>query len=142
LYEIKPTIDISADDEFAFIKSCQYGRLDVAKWLYKIKPTIIINNINNITNITNITNQIMIKWLITLNSDITYKIIDGIYILYKRIKTIKIDNIVFNDKCCVCLEEPNCLTECKHEMCLECVDRLKEYICPLCRKLFDFCYIK
>ena len=112
-----------------FRYSCKNGHLDVAKWLYEIKPTIIINNINNITN------QIMIKWLITLNSDITYKIIDGIYILYKRIKTIKIDNIVFNDKCCVCLEEPNCLTECKHEMCLECVDRLKEYICPLCRKI-------
>ena len=81
-------------------------------------------------------------WLITINSDITYKIIDGIYILYKRIKTIKIDNIVFNDKCCVCLEEANCLTECNHNMCLECVDRLKEHICPLCRKQFDFCYVK
>ena len=81
-------------------------------------------------------------WVITINSDITYKIIDGIYILYKRIKTIKIDNIVFNDKCCVCLEEPNCLTECNHDMCLECVDRLKEHICPLCRKQFDFCYVK
>jgi len=43
LYKIKPDIDISADDEYAFIGSCENGHLDVAKWLYEIKPDIDIS---------------------------------------------------------------------------------------------------
>ena len=38
-----PTIDISADNEWAFELSCQYGHLEVAKWLLEIKPTINIS---------------------------------------------------------------------------------------------------
>jgi len=109
--------------------------------LIEIKPTINISAIN--ININKITDEKIIKWLVTLNNHgLTYIIIDGQYILYKQIKTIKKENIVFNDKCCVCLEEPNCLTECNHNICLECVNMLKEHICPLCRESFEFCYIK
>jgi len=37
--------------------------------------------------------------------------------------------------------EPNCLTECNHQMCLDCVDSLKEKECPLCRHPFEVCYV-
>jgi len=40
------------------------------------------------------------------------------------------------------LEEPNCLTECNHDMCLKCIDMLREHICPLCRQSFEVCYVK
>jgi len=40
------------------------------------------------------------------------------------------------------LEEPNCLTECNHEICMDCINMLKGHNCPLCRKSFEFCYIK
>ena len=139
LLEIKPTIDISADNEFAFRWSCVKGRLDLVKWLLEIKPTI---DMTSIIDSNNINNQQVIKWLVSLNNHgLTYKIIDGKYKLYKQIKTIKKDNIVFSDKCCVCLEEANCLTECNHEICIGCVNSLKTHNCPLCRKAFKFCYV-
>jgi hypothetical protein len=43
LYETKPTIDISAENEWVFRWACLKGHLDVAQWLYKIKPTIDIS---------------------------------------------------------------------------------------------------
>jgi len=43
LYQIKPAIDISAQNEYAFRKACFYGHLAVAQWLYQIKPTIDIS---------------------------------------------------------------------------------------------------
>ena len=139
LYYQKPDIDISAHDEYAFSCSCINGHLDVAKWLYEIKPTI---DMTSIIDSNNINNQQVIKWLVSLNNHgLTYKIIDGKYKLYKQIKTIKKDNIVFSDKCCVCLEEANCLTECNHEICIDCVNSSKRHNCPLCRKAFKFCYV-
>jgi len=138
LYEIKPDIDISVYYEFAFKNSCKNGHLDVAKWLYEIKPDIDISCID----INDIYNHQIIKWLDSLNKGLTYKIIDGEYKLYKQIKTIKKDNIVFTDNCCVCLEQSNCLTECYHNACLDCINQLKKYICPMCRKEFKFCYVK
>jgi hypothetical protein len=43
LYQIKPTIDISAFQEGAFRWACYKGHLEVAQWLYQIKPTINIS---------------------------------------------------------------------------------------------------
>jgi hypothetical protein len=43
LFEIKPTINISTNNELAFQRACKNGHLHVAKWLLKIKPTIIIS---------------------------------------------------------------------------------------------------
>ena len=41
--QYKLHINISADDEEAFIDACENGNLDVAQWLYQIKPTIDIS---------------------------------------------------------------------------------------------------
>jgi hypothetical protein len=40
LYQIKPAIDISANNSTAFRLACSAGHLDIAQWLYKIKPII------------------------------------------------------------------------------------------------------
>jgi hypothetical protein len=39
---VKPTIDISALNEDAFIWASSFGNLKVAQWLLKVKPTINI----------------------------------------------------------------------------------------------------
>lgn len=44
LLEVKPDIDISADDENAFCCVCAHGHLHAAKWLLEIKPDIVISN--------------------------------------------------------------------------------------------------
>ena len=42
LYQIKPTLDISAANEYTFQCACSNGHLEVAQWLYQIKPTLDI----------------------------------------------------------------------------------------------------
>lgn len=47
LLEIKPNINISVENEFAFKFACSNGHLNIAKWLLEIKPTININSCSN-----------------------------------------------------------------------------------------------
>ena len=35
---MKPTINVSANNEFAFRRSCHYGQLEVAQWLRSLDP--------------------------------------------------------------------------------------------------------
>ena len=42
LLTVKPNIDISANNEYAFCCVCEYGHLEVAQWLLSIKPDIYI----------------------------------------------------------------------------------------------------
>jgi len=46
LLQVKPTIDISADNEYAFRSACTGGHLNVAQWLLQVKPTIDISAFN------------------------------------------------------------------------------------------------
>ena len=41
---MKPDINISAKDEHSFLLACDYGHLEVAKWLLSVKPDIDISN--------------------------------------------------------------------------------------------------
>ena len=42
MFGIKPTIDVSANNEYAFKNACENGHLEVVKWLLSIKPDINI----------------------------------------------------------------------------------------------------
>ena len=42
-YKNNPTIDISANSEYAFKYACGNGHLEIAQWLYTINPTINIS---------------------------------------------------------------------------------------------------
>ena len=46
VYELKPTLDISAKNEYAFKVACANGHLQVAQWLYRVKPTLDISAYN------------------------------------------------------------------------------------------------
>jgi hypothetical protein len=39
LYQIKPDIDISADNDCAFSRACENGHLKVSQWLYNLLPS-------------------------------------------------------------------------------------------------------
>ena len=43
MFQIKPNIDISALDEYAFRWACGKGHLNIAQWLLQVKPTIDIS---------------------------------------------------------------------------------------------------
>jgi hypothetical protein len=74
LLEIKPDIDISANNEEAFYNACYNGSIETAKWLLEIKPDINISVNNDYifreccyggnTDVT------IIKWLLEIKPDI------------------------------------------------------------------------
>ena len=43
ILNVHPTLDISAQNEYAFRFACRNGHLQVAQWLYQIKPTLDIS---------------------------------------------------------------------------------------------------
>jgi hypothetical protein len=47
--------------------------------------------------------------------------------------------LIFNDKCCVCNNISNCMTECSHELCVICVKKVKK--CPICRENLTYYYV-
>ena len=73
LLEIKPDIDISANNELAFEYACYFGSIETAKWLLEIKPDINIRIDNdNIFRVCCIrdNNLTIIKWLLEIKPDI------------------------------------------------------------------------
>ena len=45
LIEIKPTIDIRVEHEYAFRSCCRNGYIELSKWLFEMNPTIDISAI-------------------------------------------------------------------------------------------------
>jgi hypothetical protein len=49
----------------------------------------------------------------------------------------KVKAVTFIDRCCICLEDSDCMTECGHELCKTCIKKVKK--CPMCREeLFHY----
>jgi hypothetical protein len=83
LYSIKPDIDISAENEYAFRLACDYNRLDVVRWLHRFKPSeySYLNNDGKI-----------IRWPPPPHAlhAITYKSVNEIVICRHKLKYYKI----------------------------------------------------
>jgi hypothetical protein len=60
-------------------------------------------------------------------------------IVKKIILTEKVKNIIFMEKCCICLDDSDCMTECGHELCVICVKKVKK--CPMCREELKCYYV-
>ena len=73
---IKPTIDISARNEYVFIRTCRNGHLDVAKWLLAIKPTINISAEDEYAFRTSCANGRLeiCKWLLSVKPTINISV--------------------------------------------------------------------
>ena len=69
LLEIKPDIDISIENDYAFRMACQEGHIKVAKWLFKINSYINISIENDYAfRMSCIRGNIkIIKWIYKLN---------------------------------------------------------------------------
>ena len=150
LLEIKPTINISAYDEFAFHYACNNGYLNVAKWLLKIKPTINISAHNEYAFCEACKNEHLdiVKWLLEYNNEKFIKILStypniaikfGIksieeyfneknYSKIYELCDVMIENMIenisentsANDECIICYEKSNLTTKCNHNYCDEC----------------------
>jgi hypothetical protein len=72
LYEIKPNINISACNDYAFRFACSQGHLNVAQWLYEIKPYINIsaNNDETFRNTCLNGHLVIAQWLCQIKPDI------------------------------------------------------------------------
>jgi hypothetical protein len=72
LYKIKPRINISDINNFAFKYACENNHLDVAQWLYEIKPNINIslNNEEAFRNACSHGNLDMAQWLYKIKPNI------------------------------------------------------------------------
>ena len=71
-YKNNPTIDISANSEYAFKYACANGHLEIAQWLYTINPTINISADDEIAFKWACVNGYLevVQWLFTIKPDI------------------------------------------------------------------------
>ena len=142
LLEIKPDINISITNEYAFRTACKNWHFKVAKWLLKIKPDInILINDDYAFRYSCINRHLKISnWLSSLYPE-RYKILN--VTKYKINYTIINFNItgikvVYDfEKCNICFENDNdIITQCGHKYCYSCIFswfETKNLTCPICR---------
>ena len=120
LYQIKPSINISAGNEEAFRDACLSGHLHVAQWIQSLNPNKYIIVVENNT---------IINYTIHNNNN---KINKSKTIIYK-------DQI---DICPICSETVCELqTSCNHTFCEYCIqtwfNSKQNKICPYCRSCLN-----
>jgi hypothetical protein len=129
-------LDISAEDEEAFRWACYHGHLRLARWLYRIKPSINISaNDEWAFQMACYKGHLRVaQWIRSLNSihNNNNKINKSKTIMYK-------DQI---DICSICSEtECNLQTSCNHTFCESCIqtwfNSKQDKICPCCRSCLN-----
>ena len=146
--EIKPDIDISVDNEYAFRNSCENGHLEIAKWLLEIKPDIDISSWYEYAFRNSCENGYLeiAKWFVSINSDkYTITIKDNDLVSYKVNiiipKTILKSELQQEiEECLVCLTNiSNIYTTCFHLYCKDCIIKWldKNTTCPYCRSVIS-----
>jgi hypothetical protein len=105
-------IDIDANDHATFKASCRYEYIDIMDWLCKIVPSY------------------------TYGFDEDFG--DYCAIIIEKI----IDSAITLNTCCICLEDSDAILDCKHDVCVSCLEQLEIKSCPLCRKSFRKYYVK
>jgi hypothetical protein len=114
LFQIKPTIDISAENEFAFRHACYYGHLQVAQWLVLLNPT---------------------KYKIKVSDDDDGNIV---YEITKELNIRGMKEVSEWEVCPICCEaNADIITECNHSYCETCIRGwlldTTHSSCPTCR---------
>jgi hypothetical protein len=150
LYQIKPDINISADNDEAFRYACKSDHIVMAKWLYEIKPDINISADNDeaFRFVCLHGHLNMAQWLCDLLPSKYHIEILNDRIINCQINPISIDkskNIHINEliKCPICDESNiNVQTSCAHSYCLDCIGKWykNHQKCPLCRQQITHIY--
>jgi hypothetical protein len=148
LHQIKPEINISANNNEAFKSACFYGNLVMAQWLYQIKPEINIYADNDYVFKTACkkNNLHIAQWLCNLSQfkyhvKISDNCIINWYINSIPIYQSKNINITKMCLCSICYEtKSNIQTNCLHLYCLACIIKwhTKSSKCPLCRQQITY----
>ena len=107
MLSVKPDIDISAQNEYAFRLACENDKLYVAEWLCTLNDNYHIE-LDFLERIK--------KYSIKPNFN------------YKSIIEMEEEN-----ECCVCYEMAILKTSCNHYGCEKCFQKLNN-ICPYCRQ--------
>ena len=153
LYQIQPTLDISAKDECVFRRCCYRGHINVAQWLYQIKPTLDISVYNEQPFMSACMRDHLqlAQWLYQLkpafadNDEHYYvahfnnslQILQWVHSLYPHRYKLKITILEYFDEtvqssliqeedkiCPICID--TCVTVqtyCKHNYCTECLTK-------------------
>ena len=145
LYEIKPTLDISAEDDWAFKIACYNGYLQLAQWLYQIKLTLNISaNTEEAFRLACLDGHLDVaQWIQSLNLN-KYIIlhVENKKIKYRIIQTLNKSNTVLYkdqvDNCPICSETVcDIQTSCNHTFCESCIQTWfnsnQGQTCPYCR---------
>lgn len=116
LLEKYPGLDITIDNHYAFITSCQKNNEEMVKIIEEICPNIYFVEYG-------------------INGIIDWKIIPNI--IYEVKPDIKIDI------CSICYEKNDLVTNCNHLFCKICMDNYLEnnFTCPYCREEIKKIYI-
>ena len=144
LYEIKPSLDISAENEYAFRMACVKGHLDIAQWLYQIKPTLDISVDNEYAFQYACEKGYLeiAQWIQSLNPSKYVIKVDNNKITYYIRHTINKSNTILHkehlDICSICSESLcDIQTSCNHTFCESCIETWfnsnKDKTCPYCR---------
>lgn len=148
---VKPTIDISIEDEKSLRLACKYGHLHVAQWLLTINTNIDICKWAdlNFINMCSYGHANVAQWLHSFISDNYVLIVENNEIMnyYKKRVIPSTNNIielcVENTEdldCPICYDKVEVQTNCGHNFCASCITEYynkckSNCACPCCRQL-------
>lgn len=145
LYNLNPTIDIRAENHYAFLKACKHHRLEVAKWLESLNIEYYVEIISNGLIIKYRTNNEFTLAVKMLEEDY-----DGNYDKVMKMLKILEPKEPNNDDftCIICREENDKIikTPCNHIYCIICllswfltINAKSNFKCGYCRSIFNWC---
>ena len=138
-------MDISAKEEEAFCMACKNGHLEVAQWLYQIKPSLDISADNEYAFRCACCNGHLevAQWIQSLNPNkYVIEVDNNNNITYYIRHTINKSNTILHkeqlDICSICSESLcDIQTYCNHTFCESCIQTWfnsnQDKTCPYCR---------
>ena len=147
ILNVHPTLDISAQNEYAFRFACRNGHLQVAQWLYQSKPTLDISaKYEEAFRWTCQHGHIQVaQWIQSLYSNKYIIVVKNNQITnHTIIQTLLKSNTVLHleqlDNCPICIELLcNLKTCCNHTFCESCIQTWfnNNKTCPYCRTCLE-----
>jgi hypothetical protein len=144
LYKIKPKLIFCINIKMLH-DSCINNHIVMSKWLYEKHDVlhkvlymehILIDIPDYIFEICYEKRYyIMCNWLTGINPRFTLLYINNKIIpITNRVNECEVeDYYICLEDCCVCLEDNNYVLQCKHSICIDCIVKMNNYTCPLCR---------
>ena len=124
----------------AFGLACENGYLEVAQWLFQMKPNIDIFSRNKeaFRSARKNGHLEIVEWLLDIKPSMCYiNITSTIKIPLKITAAVEKNE---HDICCICYEYCEIETQCNHSFCKECIAKWinkNMMSCPICRQSME-----